>query len=65
MTNADNSNEDIQDIVANLARMQTASQFELDMLIDNTNRVLGFSSAIESIVSEVRENTEQLLGKLG
>ncbi len=61
MTNANtNNNEEIRTLIANLARMQTASQFELDMLIENTNRVLGHSSAIDSIVFEIRDNTEQL-----
>lgn len=60
MTNANNPDDDIRAIVADLARMQTATQFELDMLIDNTNRVLGHDAIVSDVILEIRENTEVL-----
>jgi len=51
-------NDEIRDLIAELTRKQLASQIELDMLISNTNSVLGRSAVIDSMILEVRENTE-------
>jgi len=55
-----NNDENIRDIIEDLARMQRASQYELDMLIENTNRVLARDAIVNDIVLELRENVEVL-----
>jgi hypothetical protein len=59
MTDANNIDE-IRAIVADIARIQRASQYELDLLIENTNNVLGHNAIVGDMVLEIRENTEVL-----
>jgi hypothetical protein len=60
MTNDSNSNDELRDLLAELTRKQIASQYELDMLIENTNRILGRDAILNDVILEVRENTQVL-----
>ena len=53
-----NNDENIRDIIQDIARMQRASQYELDMLIENTNRVIAHDAIVGGIVLELQENFE-------
>ena len=53
-----NNDENVRDIIQDIARMQRASQYELDMLIENTNRVIAHDAIVGDIVLELQENFE-------
>jgi hypothetical protein len=74
MTNANNSNDDIRELIAELARKQNRTQDQIlntqEQLLSNeylmrdlTNdvtRVLGHNAIVGDMVLEIRENTEVL-----
>ena len=59
MTNSDNNVDDVRLLIAELARRQTATQEQLDMLAENVNRVLARSAVLDDVLLELRDSHEQ------
>lgn len=67
MTNANNSNEDIRELIAELARKQLKTetaientQYQLEELIKEAGNVSGLTTVLYETVTEIRENTDEL-----
>jgi uncharacterized coiled-coil DUF342 family protein len=67
MTNANNNNDDIREIIAELARKQIKTetaventQYQLEELVKQADNVSGLCTVLYEAVTEIRENTDEL-----
>lgn len=60
MTNANTNNDEIRQLIAELARRQIDTQEQLDMFLDQSVSLMGRNAVLNDVILEVRENTEVL-----
>jgi hypothetical protein len=60
MTNANTNNDEIRQLIAELARKQIETQEQLDMFLDQSVSLMGRNAILNDVILEVRENTEVL-----
>ncbi len=60
MTNSSNDNNEIRQLIAELARKQIETQEQLDLLLDHSISLRGRDAVLNNVILEVRENTEVL-----
>ncbi len=60
MTNTNTDNDEIRQLIAELARKQIETQEQLDMFLDQSVSLMGRNAILNDVILEVRENTEVL-----